>query len=135
MKCMTLTVLCCLAMGRFAGAMDKPPDSPKFQRSWLRDRLVNDMTEINNQMPGTFAYQAFQRAEAIPGVRASRGFRISDDNDVALLADYYYRTRARAEEDLQQFRQQHAVGGQVPGQLPAPRNSPTRRRLARRTRG
>jgi hypothetical protein len=124
MKCMTLTVLCCLVIGRYAGALEKPPDSPTYQRSWLRDCLLSDMTEINNQIPGTFADQAFQRAEAIPGVRASRGFKISDNNDVALLADYYYCTRARAEEDLQRFRQQHMGGGQVPGQRPVPGQLP-----------
>ena len=30
MKCMTLTVLCCLAIGRYAGAIDKPPDGPRI---------------------------------------------------------------------------------------------------------
>ena len=55
MRYMTLTVLCCLAFGRYAGAMEKPPDAPMRQRSWLSSGLVNDMTEINNRMPGTFA--------------------------------------------------------------------------------
>jgi hypothetical protein len=122
MRYMTLTVLCCLAFGRYAAAMDKPPDSPKIQRSWLSSGLVNDMTEINNRMPGTFAHVAYQRAEAVHSLRlpvAIRRFNVSDDSDVELLADYYYRTRARAEADLQQFLRQLAGGGQFPGQLPA----------------
>ena len=113
MRYMTLTVLCCLGIARYAEAMDKLPDSPNDQRSWLSSGLVKDMTEINNRMPGTFAHVAFQRAEAIRSLRlplALRRFNISDDGDVELLADYYYRTRARAEEDLKPF----------PRQLPNP---------------
>ena len=64
---------------------------------------------------------AYQRAEAVRSLRlpvAIRRFNVSDDSDVELLADYYYRTRARAEADLRQFLRQLAGGGPFPGQLP-----------------
>ena len=60
MRYMASTVLCCLAIGRCAEAMDKPPDV-KEQRVSLRDVLVKDMTEANNWAPGTFGNQAFPR--------------------------------------------------------------------------
>ena len=66
MRYMTLTVLCCLAFGRYAEAMDKSPDSPKKQRRWLSSGLVNDMTEINNRMPGTFAHVAYSACRGSP---------------------------------------------------------------------
>jgi hypothetical protein len=128
MRYMTLAVLCCLALGRYAGAWEKPPEDPLRQRSWLRRGLVNDMTEVNQWMPSTFADQAFQRADAVailaePITPAYKNaiwpFRISDDRDVKPLADFYFQTRARIEEDLQQLRRQLAAGGQFPGQLPA----------------
>ena len=77
------------------------------QRSWLRRGLVNDMTEINNWMPSTFADQAFQRADAIAIPGRAHHPRLQERNlalphqrrrDVKLLADFYYHTRARAEE-------------------------------------
>ncbi len=99
MKCMTLTVLCCLAIGRYAGAIDKPPDEPKNQRSWLRDHLVSDLAETNKRMRGTFAPRELERAKAITNPRPQPRFKIGDD-DVDRLADYYYRTRTQAEKDV-----------------------------------
>ncbi len=139
MKCMTLTVLCCLVIGRYAGALEKPPEDPLRQRSWLRRGLVNDMTEINNWMPSTFADQAFQRADAIaiPSEpitlsykRVIWPFHINDD-DVKLLADFYYHTRAQAEENLQQFQRQRAAAGQLPaaGQPPTEKQLPAEGQL------
>ena len=122
MKCMTVTVLCCLAIGRYAGAMDKPPEAPENQRSWLRGGLLNDMTETEKRMPGTFATREYARAKALANPSASPSLKISDE-DVDLLADYYYRTRARAEEDLQQFQRQLPRAGQFPGQLPNPQQA------------
>jgi hypothetical protein len=108
--------------------MDRPPDSPKIQRSWLRDGLRSDMTEINNRMPNAFLDEAFQRADAIAISGAQHiansykrviwPFNISDDNDVRMLADFYFHTRAQAAKDLQRFQRQLAGGGQFPGQLP-----------------
>ena len=96
MRCMTLTVLCCLALGRYAAAVDKPPEQPTSQRSWLVENLCCDMTST----PDPFTKQDVGRIRAVsnPRPRASWGV---GDHEVALLADYYYRTRARAEEDLQ----------------------------------
>lgn len=117
MKCMTLTVLCCLAIGSYAGARDKPGDSPKIQRSWLRGALLGDMAEIDNRMAGTFLDLEYARAKAIANRSAGLRFKISDE-DFELLVDYYRLTRARAEKDQQQFRRQFAGEGQFPGQLP-----------------
>ena len=78
-------------------------------------------------MPGTFATRELQRAKAITNRSASPKFKINDD-DVVLLADYYYRTRARAEEDLRQFQRQLAGLGNCRG------NFRTSSRPARRTR-
>jgi hypothetical protein len=129
MKRMTLAVLCCLAIGRYAGAMDKPPDTPRGQRSWLHDGLVADMNEIDKSLPGTFSPQERSRAEAITNPHAGRRFKISDD-DTELLAEYYHLTRARAEADLQlpwweqaaeaQSRGQAQGAGQVSDQPPNP---------------
>jgi len=69
MKSMTLTVLCCLAIGRYAQAMDKPPNSPRNQRSWLRDGLLSDMTGTDKWMPGAFA--DLDRVYARQGHRSS----------------------------------------------------------------
>ena len=115
MKRMTLAVLCCLAIGRYAGAMDKPPDTPRGQRSWLHDGLVADMNEINRSLPGTFSAQEHSRAEAITNPHAGRRFKISDD-DTELLAEYYHLTRARAEADLQLPWWQQAAEAQARGQ-------------------
>ena len=117
------------------GRLEKPPDEPMRQRSWLRRGLVNDMTEINNWMPSTFADQAFQRADAIaiPSepitlCLQARNLALPHQRrrDVKLLADFYYHTRARAEEDLQQFQRQLAAAGQLPaaGQPPTEKQLP-----------
>ena len=119
MRCMTLTVLCCLAIGHCAGAMDEPPRTPRSQRDWLSGRLRNDMAENEKGMPGTFRMREYARAKAIVSPHANSTLQISD-SDVGLLAEYYYRTRVRAEEDLRQFERQLAGLGQFQGQFPNP---------------
>jgi hypothetical protein len=115
MKCATLIVLCCTVIGSSAEAMDKPPLSPARQGIWLRDGLVADMEEMNkmnDDASPVFPNEAFVRAKVIPyRNRATRELRIADD-DVGLLADYYFQTRAQAEEELQQFQGQLAGGAQ-----------------------
>ena len=116
MKCMTLTVLCCLAIGRMPGRLTSRP-MRQNQRSWLGGRLLSDMIQTNEKMPRTFATREYARAKAITNRSASPKFKINDD-DVVLLADYYYHTRARADEDLRQFQRQLAGLVQLQGQLP-----------------
>jgi hypothetical protein len=52
---------------------------------------------------------------ALTNLRVNPNLKVEDD-DVHLLADYYYRTRALAEEDMRQFQQQSPDPGQVQGQ-------------------
>ena len=124
MRCMALTILCCLAIGPYAAAVDKPPEDPKNQRSWLGNRLLSDMSQTDENMPETFATRDYGRVKAITNRSASPKFKISDD-DVALLADYYYHTRARAADDLRQFQQQLVRLVQSQGQLPQPQLADT----------
>jgi hypothetical protein len=120
---MILTVLCCLVVGPFAVAIDKPPEMPRNQRSWLQRSLGSDMAETNKGMPGTFGARDFAHDNAIKNRSAGPMYKISD-SDVRALGDYYYRTRTRAEEDLRQFERQlfvlyaSANVGQFQGQFP-----------------
>jgi hypothetical protein len=80
------------------------------------------MTETGRRMPGTLTTREYARAKAITNPNASPKFKVGDD-DVALLAEYYYRTRARAEEDLRQIQSQLAEPAQ--GRIPNPKQAST----------
>jgi hypothetical protein len=132
---MILAVLCCLVAGPYAVAIDKPPETPKNQRLWLYRGLGSDMAETNKWMPGAFGAQDFAHDNAIKNRSAGPMYRISD-TDVRMLADYYYHTRAHADEDLRQFERQlfilyaSANVGQFQGQFPNPQQAgPTDKEL------
>jgi hypothetical protein len=132
---MILTVLCCLVVGPYAVAIDKPPETPRNQRSWLQRGLGSDMAETNKGMPGTFGARDFAHDNAIKNRSAGPMYK-TNDSDVRVLADYYYRTRVRAEDDLRQFERQlfalyaSANVAQFQGQFPNPQQaSPTDKEL------
>ena len=69
-----------------AFAIDQPPQEPEQQRAWLVGHLVTDMEAL-----GTFDGNALAK---VPGIVNS----LTDDQ-VALLAQYYYLTRSKTEQD------------------------------------
>lgn len=111
MKCLTLTVLCCLAIGRYAGAVEKPPKSPEKQRTWLGGGLMKDINVTSTVMPDAFGKTDRSRVMAITNPKPNPIWEVSD-KDVDRLAEYYYRTRRRAEEDLRQCRSESATQDQ-----------------------
>ena len=90
MKCTTLTVLCCIVIGGYAEAVDRPPEIPGAQRSWLCENLCRDMDSI----PAMFAKQEYASVRALNNKKPNPKWAVGD-YEVALLADYYYRTRAQ----------------------------------------
>jgi hypothetical protein len=132
---MILAVLCCLVVGPYAVAIDKPPEMLRNQRFWLQRGLGIDMAETNKRMPGTFGMRDFARDNAIKNRSAGPMYKTSD-SDVRVLANYYYHTRERAEEDLRQFERQLSIlyasanMGQFQGQFPNPQQAgPTDKEL------
>ena len=114
MKCIFLAVLCWVVAGHYALAIECPPGAPN-NRSWLRRHLADDMTQTNKLVGPTFSGTDFPRVCAISNAHAVRDFKI-DDEDVHLLADYYYRLRNRAEEDMRQSQRQPTEQRQLEGQ-------------------
>jgi hypothetical protein len=67
-------------------AVDQPPQEPEQMRAWLVGHVIADMEAL-----GTFGGKAFAK---VPGIVD----RLTDDQ-VALMAQYYYLTRAKTEQD------------------------------------
>ena len=85
----TITLAAFLAVFLMAGnafAIDQPPQEPQQQRAWLVGHLVTDMEAL-----GTFDGNALARVPAIVNALT--------DDQVALLAQYYYLTRSKTEQD------------------------------------
>ena len=103
---LTRTVAACLlatfSMGGTALAIDQPPQDSDQQRTWLIGHLVTDMEAL-----GTFDGNAFAKVPAIVN-------SLTDDQ-VALLAQYYYLTRSKTEQDaaLYAMQQQGSSADQV----------------------
>ena len=98
MKCMFVTFLCCLAVGPYAVAIEKPPLAP-HTRSWLEKPVRQDMEQTNKGMreklratEDIFGTKDFRPVKALTNQQASPNNKVCDD-DVALLADYYSCTR------------------------------------------
>ena len=85
-----------------AFAIDQPPQEPDQQRAWLVGHLVTDMEAL-----GTFDGNALAK---VPGIVDA----LTDDQ-VALLAQYYYLTRSKTEQDasLYSLQQQGYADEQV----------------------
>ena len=67
-------------------AMDQPPQDPQQQRAWLVGHLVGDMQALR-----TFDGAAIANVPAI--------VNSLNDDQVALLAQYYFLTRSKTEQD------------------------------------
>ena len=73
-------------MAGTAFAIDQPPQDPQQQRAWLVGHLVTDMEAL-----GTFDGNTLAKVPAIVNALT--------DDQVALLAQYYYLTRSKTEQD------------------------------------
>jgi hypothetical protein len=91
-----------------AGAIDRPPQQREQERAWLKGNLAADMQAL-----GMFGQRDYHQAGGfIRSLKAS---------EIHLLADLYYRTRSRAEQDL---RQQQLPQSQLnPAQPNPPQNN------------
>lgn len=91
-----------LAAASPAPAMDQPPQVPQQQRAWLIGHLTADMEAL-----GTFDASAVAR---LPGIVNSL-----NDDQVAILTQYYFLTRSKAEQDayLYAFQQQGSTQAQI----------------------
>ena len=67
-------------------AMDQPPQQPEQLRAWLIGHLVTDMEAL-----GTFDGTTLAK---VPGI-----VKALTDDQVALLAQYYFLTRSKTEQD------------------------------------
>jgi hypothetical protein len=85
-----------------AFAVDQPPQDPEQQRAWLIGHVITDMKAL-----GTFDGNAIAK---VPGIVND----LSDDQ-VALLAQYYFLTRSKTEQDasLYSLQQQGYADEQV----------------------
>ena len=92
----TTTVIFLLSIVLMAGtalAIDQPPQEPDQQRAWLVGHLVTDMEAL-----GTFDGNTLAK---VPGIVDA----LTDDQ-VALLAQYYYLTRSKSEQDARLYAMQ-----------------------------
>ena len=80
-------------MASTAFAIDQPPQEPDQQRAWLVGHLVTDMEAL-----GTFDGNTLAK---VPGIVDA----LTDDQ-VALLAQYYYLTRSKTEQDASLYAMQ-----------------------------
>jgi hypothetical protein len=71
-------------------AMDQPPETAPQQRAWLLSHLVTDMQSVGSFRHGDFA-EVVRLANSLT------------DDQVSLLARYYYLTRAKTEQDAQLY--------------------------------
>jgi len=79
-------VVLMLCMADACQTMDQPPQEPDQQRAWLAGHLVTDMEAL-----GTFDANTLAK---VPGV-----VNALTDDQVALLAQYYFLTRSKTEQD------------------------------------
>jgi hypothetical protein len=88
----TLAVLLLTAFLPLGNAMavDAPPQEPQQQRLWLAVHLLADMEAL-----GTFDQNAIA---AVPAI-----INTATDSQVALLAQYYYLTRSKTDQDAYLF--------------------------------
>ena len=91
-----------ILMGGTALAIDQPPQDSQQQRAWLVGHLVTDMEAL-----GTFDGNTLAKVPAIVN-------NLTDDQ-VALLAQYYFLTRSKTEQDasLYAMQQQGSTDEQV----------------------
>ena len=80
-------------MAGTAFAIDQPPQEPDQQRAWLVGHLVTDMEAL-----GTFDGNALAK---VPGI-----VNALTEDQVALLAQYYYLTRSKTEQDASLYAMQ-----------------------------
>ena len=110
MKLMAVTILGCFAAVAVANAAEKPPNSPKRQRTWLITRLLAYMLQVCLYAPGRFFERdEGPRAKAIANQDAAPWYKISN-KDLDALCNYYYCTRARAETDIRESQRVLANG-------------------------
>ena len=98
----TAVLLAVFLMAGTAFAIDQPPQEPEQQRAWLVGHLVTDMEAL-----GTFDGNTLAKVPAIVNT-------LTDDH-VALLAQYYFLTRSKTEQDasLYALQQQGDAEAQV----------------------
>jgi len=89
-----------------AVAMDQPPDTAPQQRAWLLSHLVTDMQSV-----GTF--QSNDIAQMVTLVNT-----LTDDQ-VNLLARFYFLTREKTEQDAQLYAVQQTETGDALAQAKA----------------
>ena len=92
-KIATAILLATFFMAGNALAVDQPPQDSQQQRAWLVGHLVTDMEAL-----GTFDGNTFAKVPAIVS-------NLTDDQ-VALLAQYYFLTRSKTEQDASLFAMQ-----------------------------
>jgi len=94
-------LLAILLMAGTALAFDQPPQESQQQRAWLVDHLVADMEAVG-------AFEGY--ADEVPSIVST----LTDDQ-AALLAQYYYLTRNKAEQDayLYSLQQQDYTDEQI----------------------
>ncbi len=80
-------------MAGTALAIDRPPQDPQQQRAWLVGHLVTDMEAL-----GTFDGNTLAK---VPGI-----VNALTDEQVALLAQYYFLTRSKTEQDASLYAMQ-----------------------------
>ena len=91
-----------LAAASTAPAMDQPPQNAQQQRDWLIGHLTTDM-------------QALGSFDAAAAAKLPSTVNSLTDNQVALLAQYYFLTRSKAEQDayLYALQQQGSTTAQI----------------------
>ena len=95
-RILTRTAVSLLAVFLMAGtalAIDQPPQEPQQQRAWLVGHLVTDMEAL-----GTFDGNTLAK---VPGI-----VNALTDDQVALLAQYYFLTRSKTEQDASLYAMQ-----------------------------
>ena len=84
----TVLVLACLTGTSLA--TDQPPETAPQQRAWLLSRLVTDMQSV-----GSFTSEDIARTVTLVNTLT--------DDQVSLLARFYYLTRSKTEEDARLY--------------------------------
>jgi hypothetical protein len=97
MKRVAVALVCFFFVGAVAWAIDRPPAPRELQKAWLAGNLATDM-----QASGIFGPRDYQQASGF--------IRYLKPQEIQSLADLYYRTRSRAEQDV---RRQQLLQAQV----------------------
>jgi len=84
------TVLVFVCLTGTCLAMDQPPETAPEQRAWLLSRLVTDMQSV-----GSFTSDDIARTVTLVNALT--------DDQVSLLARFYYLTRAKTEQDARLY--------------------------------